>query len=154
MEHRSGQTIIEALVGITVAVVGLLGILILVGRSLTVNNDIRAKFVATYLAAEGIEVVKNIIDTNYANGTFWNRNIDTGDFDVSWDSLSLTPTASRPLNFGGGAYSYVANPASPYTRTVSIVAGASTISVKSLVSWTSRGKTESISLEDTFFNWR
>ncbi len=154
MENRSGQTIIEALVAITVAVVGLLGVVMLVGRSLVVNNDTRAKFAATYLAAEGIEVVKNIIDTNYATKKPWNQGINTGSYKVSWDSSSLAFSASAPLTFQDGMFGYGLSTETPYTRIIDLVDSGSQISVSSKVSWLARGVPKSVVLQDTFFNWR
>ncbi len=57
---------IESLVAISITVIGLTGILTLLSRSLAITNDIEKRMVATYLATEGIEVVKNLLDTNMA----------------------------------------------------------------------------------------
>jgi len=152
--RRAGQTIVEAMVGVTVIVIGLLGVLSLVGRSLAINNDVRAQFVATYLAAEGIEVVRNIIDANYARGDVWDSNINSGTYSISWDSTSLETATNQLLRFDGNQYGYAAGDATPYQRTIRVVNNGSDISVESEVTWVARGDNESVLLEDHFFNWR
>lgn len=152
--RRAGQTIVEALVGVTIIVVGLLGVLTLVGRSLAINNDVRSQFVATYLAAEGIEVVRNIIDANYARGDVWDSNINSGTFSITWDSTSLETATSQFLRFDGNQYGYTAGTETPYRRTIRVVNNGSDIAVESEVAWVARGADESVLLEDHFFNWR
>jgi hypothetical protein len=73
---------VEAMVGVSVFVVGILGILQLVGKSLSVNQLILSQFTAGHLAGEGIELVKNVVDGQVALGsTGWR----TAQQDVIWN---------------------------------------------------------------------
>ncbi len=56
---------IEMIVAISIISVSLLGILILVNRALGVNRLIAEQYTATYLASEGIELVKNMFDHSF-----------------------------------------------------------------------------------------
>jgi len=53
------------LVGISIIIVSLLGILVLVNRSLALNRVTAEHYVATYLAAEGIELMRNFFEKSY-----------------------------------------------------------------------------------------
>ena len=61
---NKGYILIEAIIAITIAVVGLLGIFSLLSRSLSLNRVVADRFVASYLVAESIEIVKNLVDNN------------------------------------------------------------------------------------------
>ncbi len=61
---RGGQTIIEAILAISVLTFGLLSVLSLLNRSLSLNRVIADNYRATYLAAEGIEIARNLVDYN------------------------------------------------------------------------------------------
>lgn len=59
---RHGQSIIEAVIAITVLTTGFLGISSLLARSLVLTSTLSSRITANYLAAEGIELAKNLID--------------------------------------------------------------------------------------------
>jgi len=168
-KSRKGSLLVESIVGISIAVVGLLGILGLLSRSLAINKDIGQKFIATYLAAEGIEVVKSLIDKDYADGNAWNNTVKggggggVGSYEVSYDSTVLNAVSGNPLLFDStnGTYSYAGGNPTLFTRTVDILeidnngdGGTDEIKVNSIVQWSARGVTQEINLEDHFFDWR
>ncbi len=162
-KNREGNLLVESIVGISIAVVGLLGILGLLSRSLAINKDVGQKFVATYLAAEGIEVVKSLIDKDYADGNAWNTTVTGGSYEVSYDSTVLGAVSGNPLLFdpANGKYSYAGGNPTLFTRTVDVLeidnngdGGTDEIKVNSVVQWLARGVTQEIDLEDHFFDWR
>src|SRR6185369_4698812 len=61
-DRRSGQSLIEAIIAITLLTIGFLGIARLLSQSLFFTKVVSDQTTATYLAAEGIEIVKNLID--------------------------------------------------------------------------------------------
>lgn len=92
---------IEAMVAIVLAIVGLLGILNLIVNSLRFNTDVVNRFIAANLGAEGIEIVKNIIDINYAkNEPSWNQGIESGIYELSYNCASLDDQANHCLLIG------------------------------------------------------
>ena len=64
-QNRKGQTIIELIVAISIVVVSLLGIFALISRSLAINRLTSEQYAASYLAAEGIELVRNMFDHSF-----------------------------------------------------------------------------------------
>lgn len=97
--NSRGSILIEAMIAISVVSIGLLGVTNLLSYSIRTNARVESQLVATYLAAEGIEVTKNIIDKNYsdigeakAQGRAydsWNSDIRNGSFEMEYDSVSL-----------------------------------------------------------------
>lgn len=113
-----GQSMIEMLVAISIISVSLVGILALVGRSIALNRLTTEQYVATYLAAEGIELVKNLFDHSYlvssgggfygwsgtdgiSSGTYFIDFNDTGLSGISGGLCSFVPplTEARVANF-------------------------------------------------------
>ena|SRR3989344_2408976 len=65
LKNNSGQSLVEMLVALSIVVLVLLGILTLVNRSLGLSRVTSDNYTAAYLAAEGIELVKNLFDRSY-----------------------------------------------------------------------------------------
>lgn len=88
IKKSEGSLLIESMVGISLVIVGLMGIIGLVIRSFQLNDTVVNRFIAANLAGEGIEVVKNIIDTRIAQKIPWGEIVSTyvpsGTFGVQW----------------------------------------------------------------------
>jgi len=161
--HNKGQLLIEAMVGLSIAMLGLLGIVSLISHSASLNRVVSNQFIATYLASEGIEITKNIIDNNIIQSNPWNSGLTTaGSFNVDYKSSNLQDVPfdeNRALLFDSatGLYSYYQKgDPTPFIRMIKIKPiGSDEIKVNSVVSWTDRGGAKfSVDLEDHFFNWR
>lgn len=157
--HSGGYVLVEAIIAITIAVVGLLGIFSLLSRSLSLNRVVADRFVAAYLAAEGIEIVKNMIDNNILAGRPWNDGLSSGSYEADYADVALRPDSGNLLNFDAetGAYGY--RESSPTTMRRSLVIEVSPdgerIAVGSAIDWTTRGGGRfSLELEEQLFNWR
>lgn len=164
--HTKGYLLIEAMVAMTVLTTSVLGIFALMSQSIKLTRVIDDQYVATYLAAEGIEITKNLLDANTAainTGRPWN---DLGfsasgcyEVDISTQQLDTAPAVACP---DGGAtllrlsaqsvYQYGAGTQTNYTRTISVepidVIG---VRIVSTVKWA--GGESAVSLEDKFYNW-
>lgn len=157
MRNNRGYILVEALVAITIIVVGLLGIFALLSRSLSLNRVVADRYTAAYLAVEGVEIIKNIIDNNLVNGRAWNTGLANGQFEVDYDDLALQAFANRPFQFNDGRYGYITGQPTRFIRRIDVgfLGGGEEIKVNSVVSWVGRGDASfEINLEDRFFNWR
>lgn len=155
---NKGYLLIESIIGISVAIVGILGILNLLSRSTSLNRVISNQFVGNYLAAEGIEITKNLIDANIIQKKPWNNGFTSGSFGADYLSVGLAPDQNWPILFDSvsNRYSYDVGTPTLFTRTINIqLIGSEEIKVNSIVRWTSRGGGQfEANLEDHFFNWR
>ncbi|MBI4085663.1 MAG: hypothetical protein HY433_00215 [Candidatus Liptonbacteria bacterium] len=147
---------------ISLLVVGFLGVFSLLSRSISLNRVAGDNYIATYLAAEGIEVARNIVDANTIQKKSWNAGLDPGDHEIEYDesnnSFSLTPNLGRFLSFdpANNTYSYSGTIQTNFSRVIKIIwVSQNEIQVNSKVSWTTRGGGSfTVNLEDHFFDWR
>lgn len=170
---RSGQLLVEMLVALGILTVGFLGVTTLLSRALGLNRVVADNYTATYLAMEGIEITKNILDANVlkASTAGWNDGFRDGKFEVDFESRSITKydlvgtDSVQPLTFDSETHVYGYGQtgttiATPFRRTITIKLGQGSmeqqeVTVNSQVDWTTRGGgTFSVNLEDHFFHWR
>ncbi|MBN2197882.1 hypothetical protein JW698_01655 [Candidatus Wolfebacteria bacterium] len=156
--QNKGYLLIESIIAISIIVVGILGVLNLLSRSIGLNQMVNDQFIGNYLAAEGIEIVKNIIDSNIINGNPWNSGLSSSkSFEVDYRSNNLLDDNNSYLLFNPDTnfYSYEKGSQTRFIRTIKIVpVGMEEIKVNSIVKWDIKGVKFEINLEDHFFNWR
>ncbi|MBI5220794.1 MAG: hypothetical protein HY978_03080 [Candidatus Liptonbacteria bacterium] len=164
-----GQTIVETLVAVSVLTVGFLGILGLLNQSLGLNRVVADSYVGSYLAAEGVEIIKNLTDTNVINGQPWNSGIGPNCPPAPGYQLDYASTAgnlqnynpSQSLYYDPAAHRYniqaMGNPTT-FRRKVEICwigPQSNEMRVNSTVTWTTRGGAQySVNVEDHFYKWR
>lgn len=151
LHNKKGQILIEAIVAITVVVVGLLAIFTFISRSFSLNRVVADQYLGTYLAAEGIEVVKNLIDSGGA--------MSDGNYELNYNSAFLPAefTVPSPLYFDNGYYSHnFGGKETGFMRKITINGSATDeVKVVSRVDWITRGGGKyNVELEDHFFNWK
>lgn len=157
-DKRRGEVLIESLIAITIATVGILGMFNLLSRSLSLTRVISDRYVAANLGQEGVEVVKNLIDTNILQNKPWNQGLATGFYEVESDS-GLTADLGRNLYFNltAGLYGYDKNGReTQFKRQVRVERiGAEEIKVEAIMKWTTRGGANFEAIfEDHFLNWQ
>ncbi len=88
--QKKGFTLIEALVGITILLVSVIGPLYIAFQGISLSILAKNQVIASYLAQEGIEFVRFRIDTNSNMGNVGNGLISSGSAydlsDCSWQS--------------------------------------------------------------------
>ena len=170
---KEGSILIESVVSVSLILIGLLGVFGLISKSIRDNKNVYLKTSATYLASEGIEVMKNIIDTDVVfDSVPWNETIGNAEyetFEVAYDFdkttlVSLgTSSSTRKLVIDGdsGFFSYSAlgeEIATPFTRTISVYTDGSgepeEMKIVSVVEWNQDGVNKKVNLETIFTNWR
>lgn len=162
-KFNKGFSIIEVLVAISVILISFTAALNLINRSMAFHDLAYSRLVASYLAQEGIEIVRNIRDNNFIVNQPdrpWDYGLEPGEYRVQYDDLSLESYIEEPLNLDTttGLYNY--EPSSPtnvptrYTRKIVIEKISNNhIRVQSIVSWSNRGGNFQIIVEDHLYNW-
>ena len=155
--QERGQLLTESVVAISILIVGLMGIFGLLSRSLSLNNVVSSQYIASNLAAEGIEITKNLIDANIIQFRPWNQGFSAGSFEAAYDSLNLETDGNRFLLFDSinNAYNYQSGQPTFFKRVIEIDNNnPDEIKVTSKVNWQIKGGSYSVNAEDHFFNWR
>jgi len=104
---RKGQTIIEVMIALGLLTMGLLGLLDLLSQSFFLDRVISDQTKATYLAEEGVELAKSLIDNDVY------LTVASPTQSPGWDAcFGLDPLTHIPKDF---ELDYTSLPTSPYT---------------------------------------
>ncbi len=158
---NKGFTLIEVTLAIFLITMGALGIFSLVQRTTVFISVSSSKLTATYLTQEGIELVRNIRDTNWLEDrittTLWDDGIPTGDWEIDFLTQNLAQAYNdNYLNIdGSGFYSYFAGTPTNFKRKVTITKPSpDIIGVSIEVFFEERGNTHSVTTQENLYNWR
>lgn len=70
--NGKGFVFVELMIIIAIISVGLVSVMTMINHTQSEINIVRSKFIATYLAQEGVEIVRNIRDSNWIeDGACW-----------------------------------------------------------------------------------
>ena len=153
---NSGFTLIESMIAITLIIVTISGLLILVNRSLGYANLAFNRLTAANLGQEGIELVRNIRDTNWLNQKNWLTGLDDGTYQIDHTNNALMPYTDQPLLLEETlGYNYTAGDATIYYRKIEISKISNNeIRVKCTVTWSAKGgKNFDTVVEQHLLNW-
>lgn len=151
---------VEVITALSMLTLGMVGIFTLLSSSYGFNRISTDEYIATGLAAEGIEIVRDIVNENIMHLRPWNCGLSDGDYEADYNDLSLTPFGTGRLNFDSTnkVYTYDAGTASIFSRKITLEnfgTPVDEISVKSRVSWKDRGGTNfEVPLEEHLYSWR
>ena len=177
---REGQLLVESVIAISIFTIAIVGIIGVIARAVHEGRTVGNQFIAADLAAEGIEVTKNLLDSNALNngGTAWNSGVQPGVYQVDYTSTSTgssisVDTSSLANAYNSkelvklylndlGAYQYAQTATSSiYKRYVTIedVSGTSGYQIRAIstVIWPTSARAGgygSISVATDFLDWR
>ncbi|MCD6500497.1 prepilin-type N-terminal cleavage/methylation domain-containing protein [bacterium] len=151
---KRGFTLIEVLTAISVMTIGILGIYALVPRVISISGINTDRFIASQLAREGIEIVRNIRDGNALEGVAFDEGLSDGNWRVQYDKDFLLAPADEPLKMdANGFYNYDSGSPTKFKRKVILShLGADSLKVKVEVSWPGSGSP--LVVEENLHNWR
>jgi len=171
-KHK-GFTILEVTVALGILTMGLLGISSLIVQNLQAQNINQNYLIASMLAQEGAELVRNKRDYNWLKFTWdkWN----TGD-DANYDILQAAGGGTYILDYTGainagvndisvaGARLWISPGGfydhdntglyTPFSRLVTVVDNGDSIEVEVDIQWQEKGRTHNYKLDFELYNWR
>lgn len=118
IKNNKGFGLLEVLVSISVVIIGILPMINLFNSVLTRERNMENKLKAIYFAQEGIEIVRQIRDTNWRKGDAWDFRPPTvgdtvygtwgvslnncGDLEGGFKLISSTSQANRTIYYKSG----------------------------------------------------
>lgn len=173
IKNNTGFSVIESLVAITILLIATAAPLTLATQSLSASFLARDQITASFLAQEGIELVRNVRDTNVLENVSWFEDLSlsgngTGNpcFNapgcridvVSPSVVSNCPSGCPALKYDALSkrYSYTLGVDSMFTRTILITKQGGIdyeMKVESKVEWVHRDVTHDVTVEEVMFNW-
>jgi len=156
-------TLVEILTVLFVISVAMIGLLALIVQNIQSQNFNKYNLIAYQLAQEGIELVRQVRDSNVNNSLAWDTNLDPGYYYM--DYLDITPistTEAAPetqlYQDSGGFYIHDSGASStPFYRWLEIerLSGLDYASyVRSTVSWEEHDRSYTYQLETILYDWR
>ena len=76
---KNGFTILEVILAITVLTLAVGGSFILISQTIGSVSVIQSRLIASYLIQEGLEIARNIRDSNWLKNQPFDQNLDEGD---------------------------------------------------------------------------
>lgn len=156
---NKGFTLIEAMVSLVLVTVAMGPVLILATSSVNVASRIEHNLTAANLAQEGVEVIRNIRDTNWLNGSAFDNTLSVGIWRIEWNTIGggLMAVGSNPiLKKNNGLYNYSLGTNTVFRRTITISKpNSSELILTSTVTWVERGNiNRTVSAESHLFDWK
>jgi prepilin-type N-terminal cleavage/methylation domain-containing protein len=151
--QNKGFSLIEVLLSVFIITVAVLGLYNGVSYSFNSIEKAKNKLIATYLAEEGIELVKNIRDINFSTeNTEWNDGFSACENGCRIDmNGTIEDGPNLPLNISNGFYSYEAGEPTIFSREITIKKeGEYKVKVSSRVSY---GKQDFL-IEQYLYNYK
>lgn len=168
-ERQKAFTLIEVVIALFLVIMGIASAFTLIQQVISFASISSSKLTAAYLCQEGIEIVRNIRDTNWLEGGTnpWDEGLtgcSTGcivDYNHSYGPNQLDPNlpayANQYLNIDdSGFYSYSAGTPTPFKRRITIGrldSNANTLAVSVQVQWEERGRTHIVTARENLYNW-
>lgn len=156
---RAGFTLIEVLVALFIFGVASTATSYVLVTNINSAFFVKDSYIASGLAQEGIEVVRNLRDQDgFLNNPF-GTSIPDGTYRVQWSSLSLIALGGNPPlreDTTTGFFSYYTGTNTIFTRTLVITTVVPAVEKKVVVNvnWTERGVLKTLSAEEHLFNWK
>lgn len=162
IKTNKGFSILEILILISVILVSLTGLISLSIGSIKSQTNSRNALVAVELAQEGIEIVRNIRDTNWLNlsSSDWNSNLGNGNYIVNYGSTALSSVsgindnAAKLYIDSNNMYTHTGGTSTAFSRIITINStddASSTIS--SFVKFGSGPRSQIYEVDAILYNW-
>lgn len=159
-----GFTILEVITAVFILTIGVGASLSLINQTLSAATVVEQRLIASYLAQEGIEIVRNIRDSTWlekrSNPTLvWDQYLGLGDWEADYDSQTLTSYGGTLLYIqANGFYGYeISSAQTRFTRKITIAetspADPNKRKVLVEVEWEERGRTHSFTALEYITNW-
>jgi prepilin-type N-terminal cleavage/methylation domain-containing protein len=163
---KKGFTLIEVVIAITIFTVAVGGSFVLVKQSLEAVSRAHSKAIAFYLAQEGIELVRELRDSNWlaqriGQEISWKNGLAQGEWEMGYNESVLKPYGiGSYLYLGANGFYFYPNPVTTETQTmfkrkiiISEIEGGNALNVRVVVDWQEKGLAIQVETDEILYNW-
>ncbi len=169
IKRQEGFTLIEIIVCMSLITFGMMGVLSLVQQNVKAGDINKNRLIASQLAQEGLELVRNLRDQNWIDGVDWQvgsggagsatdiiqDNVYAIDYTGITDVVSANDVLAKLYIDGNRLYRHGAGAKTPFSRIIVIEQNNGTdIEVSCLVNWKRGTNPYSYKVYTKFYNWR
>jgi Tfp pilus assembly protein PilV len=160
-----GISIIEVIVAISIVTIGMIGVSSLVIQNIQAQYINKNILIASGLAQEGLELVRNVRDENWLiSGNSWSQDL-TGDgtYAIDYRGRSSIDMAANNLNSAAarlyldsnGLYSHQSSgTATNFYRLITVVDQTNYLDIKCAIRWKEGSANHDYTAETYLYNWR
>lgn len=161
LKRQFGFSILEVIIAILIISIGMIGVLSLITQNIQAQDISKNDLIASQLAQEGLELVRNIRDENWLAGSSYDLDIvGDGSYAVDYQGRAgITDVAGiddngAELNINGsGFYTHGAGAATAFYRLITVVDNTDYLDVECKVRWKERGRTHDYTVKTLLYNW-
>lgn len=156
---NKGFTLMEVIIAIAVIVFALLALISLISSTVSALKPGGSRLTAVNLAQEGLEIVRNIRDSNWLAGkrtpANWRDGLAEGDYRVQYNTAGLLASSSDVFKIdANGFYQYDSGSDTLFEREITIShIGNNQIKTVAEVTWQEKSKSYSVEAESRLYNW-
>lgn len=152
---KNSFTLIEAITTIFIMTVGIIGISGLISQLIASTAIYSQRLIAAYLAQEGIEIVRNIRDTNWLQREPWDNGLGVGNWEADYNDENLSSYTGAFLRIDGGFYNYESGTETIFRRRIIITKPQDYIlEIRVQVLWEEKGRSYQLTAQENLYNWR
>jgi len=153
-----GFTILEVIIAILVVTIGVLSVYTAIQQIVSYTHHSASRLTAVHLGEEGIEIVRNIRDTNWLKGIAWNNGLGSGAWEADYNTIQqLSDTYDDDflnLEAASGFYGYGPGSRTNFKRKITITPVGDTLEISVEVRWEYKGNTYGpITVQEILYNW-
>lgn len=170
-QTNKGFTFLEVIIAIFVMSIGIVGAVIAIQYAISSTIQSYSRLTAAYLAQEGIEIVRNIRDTNWleqriATTTPWDEGLGVGDWEADYQDtavedpsldICVSPCGYDNLSFlkkfNGQLYNYTTGEVTQFKRRITIEKPETNILKVTVTVYWGEGE-HSLTTQEYLYNWR
>lgn len=163
LKSNQGFSILEIMAATVVITIGLTSMMTLSSQSLKIQNINKQELIASQLAQEGMELVRNIRDMNWILEKDWAQNLSDGNFIIDYTKVDTSLTSVFDLDDsrtdlyldGNGFYQHSSTGTSTiFSRMISISKSTASTTVTSTVKINNGNNTKDYAITSVFYDWR
>lgn len=170
-KNSAGFTILEVILAITVLTLAVGGSFILISQTIGSVSVIQSKLIASYLIQEGLEIVRNIRDSNWLKNQTWDQGLPAGDWEADYTTTSFDEDCENVEHYNchiyddnsflkipetDEFYNYSSGTDTIFKRKITISKESEEpdrFKVSVEVFWREKGQLRSLAAQEYLYNW-